>query len=104
MSYRIELHPAVRADHERIFRSIADFAGEASARRKLGEIRKSVESLAEAPHRSSVRPDILPGFHAIPAGRRAVVGFVIDEGGKTVRVLAVVYAGADWEARLKTRL
>ena len=39
-----------------------------------------------------------PGLRAVPAGRRTVVAFLVDDEGREVLVVAVAHAGADWIA------
>ncbi|SEA87201.1 type II toxin-antitoxin system RelE/ParE family toxin [Rubrimonas cliftonensis] len=103
MSHAVRLHPAVRSDLVRIGRLIGDYAGEAAARRKLTEIRAVIEKLGEIPHRGSIRDEIAPGLRAIPAGRRAVVVFTVDDATRTVFVHAIGYAGSDWISAARSR-
>ncbi|WP_299083241.1 hypothetical protein [uncultured Ruegeria sp.] len=41
----------------------------------------------------------MPGLRAIPATRRAVIAFTIDEDAREVLVIAITYGGADWISR-----
>lgn len=97
--YAIRLHPAVRGDLEAIAEGIAARAGHETAERKLGEIAAAIRTLADTPHKGSIRDAIAPGLRAIPAGRRGVVAFTVDDDAGRVTVQAVVYGGADWAGR-----
>ncbi|WP_367575376.1 type II toxin-antitoxin system RelE/ParE family toxin [Aquibaculum arenosum] len=103
MSYAVWLHPAVAGDFEAIGRWLFDYAGPQTAVLKLSEIEAAVMSLAEMPHRGSVRDEIAPGLRAIPVGRKAVVAFSVDDARREVMVYSVTYGGADWMSRSVTR-
>lgn len=103
MSYLIRYHPLVARDLDEITSWIIDYAGREAAGRRLSEIRETIGSLADAPHRGSIRDEIAPGLRAIPAGRRAVVSFTVDDDAREVQVHAVTYGRADWAARIRTR-
>lgn len=102
--YRVRLHPKVRADLLAIHGLLAGYAGEAAALRKLTEIEAAIRRLALAPHVGSLRDRIVPGLRAIPAARRAVIAFVVDDAAREVRVLVVSYAGSDWTRRAGGRI
>ncbi len=101
--YAIRFHPAVRADLEEIAEGIAVRAGREVAERKLGEIAEVIRTLAHTPHKGSIRDAIAPGLRAIPAPRRGVVAFTVDDVSNCVTVQAVVYGGADWTGRVARR-
>ena len=103
MSYRTRFHPAVAGDLDAIARWIIEHAGPEAAERRLAEIEAVVATLRDTPHKGSTRDEIAPGLRAIPAGRRAVVAFVVDDTAGEVLVHAVSYAGADWIARSTAR-
>ena len=103
MSYRIRFHPAVAGDLDAIARWIVEHAGPEAAERRLAEIEAVIASLRDTPHKGSIRDEIAPGLRAIPAGRRAVVAFVVDDTAHEVLIHAVSYAGADWIARSSAR-
>lgn len=96
MTWRIRFHPRVADDLDAIARWILDYAGPGAAERKLSEIERAIASLADLPHRGSRRDDIVPGVRAIPAGRRAVIAFTLDEEQREVRIVAVVFGGGNW--------
>ena len=83
MTYEIRFHPAVRADLEAIARLIARAAGRAAAERRLAEIEAAVRSLAVTPHKGTIRDAIAPRLRAIPAGRRGVVAFTVDDDARS---------------------
>jgi plasmid stabilization system protein ParE len=105
VSYRIRFHPAVTDDLDAITRWLIDYAGPQSATRRLDEIEATIASLADLPHKGSRRDEIAPGPRAIPAGRKAVVAFTVDDDddAREVHIHAVTYAGADWITRSKSR-
>lgn len=103
MTYTLRYHPSVADDLIAISDLIEDYAGPQTARRKLAEIAEVAQSLRTLPHRGTVRDQILPGLRAIPAARRAVVAFTIDEDAREVLVIAITYGGADWISRTGRR-
>lgn len=103
MSYRLRFHPSVADDLDEIARWLIDYAGPDAAARRLDEIQTSIASLADLPHKGSVRNEIAPGLRAIPAGRKAVIAFTVDDNTREVFIHAVTYAGADWMARREAR-
>lgn len=80
-----------------------DYAGPAAAERRLDEIEATIAALADLPHKGSRRDEIALGLRAVPAGRKAVVAFTVDDDRREVHVHAVTYAGADWIARSTDR-
>ena len=103
MSHRIRFHPLVKRDLDEITSWIIDCAGREAAGRRLSEIRETIASLADVSHRGSIRNEIAPGVRAIPAGRRAVVSFTVDDEAREVHVQAVTHGEADWAARIRKR-
>lgn len=103
MSYRLRFHPSVADDLDEIARWLIDYAGLDAAARRLDEIETTITSLADLPHKGSVRTEIAPGLRAIPAGRKAVIAFTVDDNTREVFIHAVTYAGADWMARRRAR-
>ncbi len=103
MSYRIRFHPAVAGDLDAIAGWIVEHAGPEAAERRLAEIEAVIATLRDTPHKGSIRDEIAPGLRAIPAGRRAVVAFFVDDTAREVLIYAVSYAGADWIARSTAR-
>ena len=91
-------------DLEAIAQWIIEYAGSAAANRKLMEIEQTITGLGQVPHKGSVRDEVAPGLRAIPAGRRAVIAFTVDDDTEEVLVLAVTYSGGDWAGRSRARL
>jgi len=103
VTWTIRFHPDISTDLDRIARWITDYAGPVSAARKLDEIESVISSLADVPHKGTVRREIAPGIRAIPAGRKGVVVFTLDDERREVLILAVTYFGADWAALSASR-
>jgi toxin ParE1/3/4 len=103
VSYRIRFHPLVARVLDAIAQWILDYAGSEIAARKLAEIEAAIATLRDTPHKGSLRTEIAPGLRAIPAGRKAVVAFVVDDEAAEVLIYAVTYGGADWAMRTTQR-
>lgn len=103
MRYRVRFHPAVSEDLRRIALSMLPLAGEATTLRIMSELRATALSLQETPHRGSLRNEIMPGLRAIPAGRRGVVVFTVDDETREVFVHVIACGGADWMSRAPNR-
>ena len=103
MNDRIRFHPLVARDLDAIARWILDYAGSATAARKLVEIEAAIATLKARPHIGSLHDEIAPGLRAIPAGRKAVIAFVVDDDQREVLIYAVTYGGADWAMRSSAR-
>lgn len=103
MNYRIRYHPLVARDLDAIVRWILDYAGPDAAARKLTEIEATIATLKETPHKGSLRTEIATGLRAIPAGRKAVIAFTVDDDAAEVLIYAVTYGGADWAMRSSMR-
>ena len=103
MRFRIRFHPLVARDLDAIAQWIIEYAGGGAAERRLDEIEQTISSLARTPHKGSLRNEIAPGLRAIPAGRRAVIAFTVDDEAGEVFIHAVTYGGADWVARTRSR-
>lgn len=103
MSYHLRFHPLVERDLEAIVQWIIEHAGSGAADERLGEIEQAIFGLAHMPHKGSVRDEIAPGLRAIPAGRKAVIAFTVDDTAQEVFIRAVSYGGADWVGRSRSR-
>ena len=103
MPYHLLLHPDIEQDLIDIANLIADFAGNQVAERKLTEIEERLIKLAETPHIGSIRDDIYPGLRVIPVAKKGVVTFIVNDELKTVQIVSITYAGADWFARINDR-
>ncbi|PLL14767.1 type II toxin-antitoxin system RelE/ParE family toxin [Tabrizicola sp. TH137] len=96
MSFRVRLYPAVADDLVAIAEMITRYAGPEAAERRLQEIEAAVMRLSEVPLKGSLRTEIAPGLRAVPAGRKAVIAFTVDEERREVLVHLIGYAGSDW--------
>lgn len=103
MNYRIRFHPLVARDLDAIAQWILHYAGPDSAARKLAEIEATIAALKDTPHKGSLRDEIAPGLRAIPAERKAVIAFVVDDDVGEVLIYAITYGGADWAMRSSAR-
>ena len=103
MIYRIRFHPLVARDLDAIAHWIIDYAGPEAAERKMSEIEAAIATLKTTPHKGSLRDDIALGLRAIPAGRKAVIAFVVDDDAAEVLIYAVTIGGADWIGRTNAR-
>jgi toxin ParE1/3/4 len=63
----------------------------------------AIATLTTTPHKGSVPNEIAPGIRVIPAGRKAVVAFLVDDEAAEVLICAVTYGGADWIRRTGAR-
>ena len=79
-----------------------DVAFERAVERIRG-IRISANKLALAPKQGTLRPDILEGLRFVRLDK-AVFWFVLDEGQKIVRVLAVFFGAQDHIRHMLVRL
>ena len=82
---------------------IADYARMSGTVAKLDEIELAIRSLSLTPHKGSRRDEIAPGLRAIPARRKGIVVFVVEDDLREVLTYAVSYGGADWVRRSRTR-
>jgi len=103
VSHRIRFHPRVSRDLDAIAQWILQYAGPDVAARRLAEIEAAIAMLRDTPHKGSLRDEIAPGLRAIPAGRKAVIAFVVDDDAGEVLIYAVTYGGADWAMRNSSR-
>ena len=103
MKYRVRFHPAVSDDLSGVARSMLPHAGAAIIIRIISDLRDAARSLQEAPHRGSLRHEILSGLRAIPAARRGVIAFTVDDDAGEVFVHIIAYGGADWMSCIQDR-
>ena len=103
MNYRLRYHPSVADDLTIIAELIANYASPKIAKQKLNEIDAAARGLIDLPHCGTRRDHILPSLRAIPAARRAVIAFTVDDDVHEVYILAITYGGADWISRARSR-
>ena len=101
--YRILRHPTVEQDLLSIVTMIKNYAGVEIAFQKLSQIEEAIQSLSMTPHKGSLRNEVCPNLRVVPAGRKGVVCFFVDDGTKTVRIFAIGYAGTDWSTTVLER-
>ena len=70
---------------------------------RIRGIQVSANKLTLAPKQGTLRPDILEGLRFVRL-EKAVFWFVLDEGQKTVRVLAVFFGAQDHIRHMLVRL
>ena len=103
MKYRIRFHPLVERDLDANAEWIIAYAGVNTAARKLSDLEEAIEGLADMPHGASRRDEIVSGLRVIPARRKAVIAFTIDEMTREVLIQAVTYGEADWATQSRIR-
>ncbi|MBZ5761007.1 type II toxin-antitoxin system RelE/ParE family toxin [Rhizobium sp. VS19-DR104.2] len=103
MRYTIRRHPAVEDDLFETVSMISDYAGIAVGLAKTDEIVNFIASLADFPKIGTVRDEIYTGLRAIPASEKAVVCFTVDDPTRTILIVCISYAGADWVSRVRHR-
>lgn len=101
--FRLRYHPAVSADLRGISRSLIDYAGAETTDRIVTALRGAARALRHAPHRGSIRSEIMPGLRAIPAGERGVIAFSVIDDRREVFIHMISYGGADWQSRVMRR-
>ncbi len=102
-SFRGVRHPLVADDLLSIALLISDYAGADIALHRIDEIEAAMQRLSAMLHVGSLRHEIAKGLRAIPAAGKAVICFVVDDGHREVRIMAVGYAGLDWIAATQSR-
>jgi toxin ParE1/3/4 len=103
MTYRIIYHPKIRNDLLNMSKLLTDYAGVAIAENKLSQIKAAIKGLSETPHIGSLRSEIAEGLRAIPSAGKGVITFTVDDSTKTVYLVSITYAGADWMSGVSQR-
>jgi len=95
---RVVFRPSAEADLTALYRYIAQASGSGRALGYLSRIETACMDLAQLPERGARRDDILPGLRTIGFERRVTIAFrVLD---KTVEIVAIAYAGREFESGL----
>jgi plasmid stabilization system protein ParE len=81
---------------------ILDFAVPDAVARTQAEIEAATATLKTKRHKDSLCDEIAPGLRAIPAGRKSMIAFVVDDAGE-VLIYAVTCGGADWALHSSAR-
>jgi len=103
-AYELQYHPEIGDDMFDIFTLIEGYAGSEVAHRKLNDIERTMKGLTDFPHNGSLREDFGQNIRAIPAGKKGVICFSVNEKERVFFILPVTYAGADWMSRIASRL
>ncbi|MDD9910319.1 MAG: type II toxin-antitoxin system RelE/ParE family toxin [Ahrensia sp.] len=103
MGYAIDRHPEMDQDLGNIAALISEYAGTAIAANKLRQINADVGKLTDFPHVGTLRHEIYPELRAIPTAEKGVIAFTVDDATKTVLILSITYAGADWVRIVRNR-
>lgn len=82
---------------------LTDYAGVVIAENKLTQIKAAIKGLSETPHIGSLRSEIAEGLRAIPSAGKGVITFTVDDSTKTVYLVSITYAGADWMSDISLR-
>ena len=104
MTYQVEFHPRAKRDLRKIRDSIADLGGKQASRRILQAFETVLTGLAQVPHKGSLRESVATGLRSVPAAKKGVVTFRVDDAARIVTIVAITYAGQDWMGRVKSRL
>lgn len=73
------------------------------AARRVGSIEADMEALHKAPFQGTLAAELLPGLRRVTKNQ-AVFYFDVDEGEKTVRILAIFFGGQDHQRHMLQRL
>ena len=112
MAWRIELSADAEQDFslifDHLFESYKNLGSDPEsafsyAEKRLAEIMATAESLCDVPFRGTLHNDLFPGLRHVTINQ-AIFWFTLDEGQKTVRVLAVFYGGQDHIRHMLVRL
>ena len=103
MTYKIRFHPKVATDLQVIADIIANHSGVTEATHKLVHIQDTAFRLADNPEKGSAQSEAGSAIRVIPAGRKGIIAFEIDENTTTVFVLAVAYGGTEWQSKIEGR-
>ena len=103
MTYKIWFHPEVATDLQVIADTIANHSGITEATHKLVHIQNTAYRLADNPKKGSSQTEAGSAVRAIPAGRKGIIAFEIDENTTTVFVIAVAYGGTEWLSKIEGR-
>ncbi len=103
MICRIRFHPVAARDLDAIAHWILEYALPDAVARTQSEIEVAIATLKTKRHKDSLRDEIAPGLCRIPAGRKSMIAFVVDDDAGEVLIYAVTYGGADWALRSSAR-
>lgn len=96
---RLAFSPEAEARLLALYRTIADAASPAIARRFTDALVARWESLAQMPLIGRPRPDIRPNLRLMSYRRRAMIAYAVEAG--LVTIIGVFYGGQDFETLLR---
>lgn len=70
---------------------------------RVERIKADMRSLAQAPHRGTLYPQLMPGLRGVTKDR-AIFYFIVDDDARVVRVLAVFFGGQDHQRSMLKRI
>ena len=100
MPYRVIFSPESAEQLRGLGDYIAFRSNSATARRSLGSIVEFCEGLGDMPHRGRARDDLRPGLRTLSFRGRVLIAYAVDSD--SVTILAIFYAGQDFESLLAT--
>lgn len=103
MVYKIRFHPEVATDLQTIAEIVANHSGITEATHKIIKIQEAAFSLASNPMKGSTQSETGSAVRVVPAGRKGIFVFEIDESRATIFVLAVAYGGQEWISKIDGR-
>lgn len=110
--WKIEVSEAAERDLGLLFFHLADSYAEfgsnrheaaAQARTRVQKVFAATERIASAPMRGERHDDWMPGLRHLTLDK-GVYWYLVDEGAKCVRILAIFYGGQDHQRRMLLRL
>lgn len=102
--YQLERHPLVERDIARIVRFLLTYTTPQSVEAKLVQMDTDVNMLRENPFRGTRHEDIVPGLRAIPSVGKGVIAFQVIPDRHLVRILAISWAGGNWQGWTASRV
>ncbi|MGP4665679.1 type II toxin-antitoxin system RelE/ParE family toxin [Agrobacterium pusense] len=87
------------------YRSLGDKLPEAFERAvlRIGAIEADMQTLGNAPFQGTLMPELLPGIRRVTKNQ-AIFYFDVDDGEKTLRVLATFFGRQDHQRHMLKRL
>ncbi len=98
-TYAVTFRPAAEADLFELYDYIAAQSGLTRAGDYIARIEQACLALSTFPGRGTKRDDILPGLRTVGFERRATIAFRVLSD--TVEIVAISYAGRDFESELR---
>jgi toxin ParE1/3/4 len=99
--YAVIFTPRAERQLARLYRTIADDAGEARAENYVDKLVAACRALSIFPARGGKRDDIRPNLRTMGYAKRATIAFSVDSATDTVAIHGVFYGGQDFETLLR---